>query len=231
MSLRQFRQSVVQSLLSSKLGRCPKCIRWSLTGTAVSWVVELSFLWLQFQPVLSRLGFVVAVSFTALLIGHLITFTIRVASQPVVASSILSTGLPSQQSRRIAMLRIGWAALSSTVWGYAVFRSPKDAYAQNASSCENPHWKNSGAAIGPVTVCGKNNHVAEEAAQIALQSAATAVANAICNPLSTQACPFCVAGREQLAITCISLGTACSGGTLFTCNAVVTKVNCRCGTS
>ena len=129
------------------------------------------------------------------------------------------------------MLRIGWAALSAAVWGYAVFRSPKDANAQKPASCESPHWKDSGAAIGPVTVCGKNNHVAEEAAQIALQPAATAVANLICNPLSTQACPFCVAGREQLAITCTNLETPCSGGTLFSCTAVVTKVNCRCGTS
>jgi hypothetical protein len=231
MSVRQVRQSIVNSLLNSKLGRCPKCIRWSLTGTVVSWVVEILFLWLQLHPVFSRLGFVVAASFTALLIAHLITFTIRVTSQPVVANSGLSPEGPSQHGRRMAMVRIGWAGLSAAVWGYAVFQSPKNAYAQKAPTCESPHWKPSNANIGPVTVCGKNNHVAEEAAAAALQNAATAFANTICNPLSTLACPFCVAGREQLAITCTDLGTPCSGGTQFSCSAVVTKVNCRCGTS
>jgi len=231
MSVRQVRQSVVHSLLSSKLGRCPKCIRWSLTGTVVSWVVDIVLLWLQLPPLFSRLGFVVAASFTALLMAHLIAFTIRVASHPDVLGSGLTAEGPPQPGRRMAMLRIGWAALSATVWGYAVFQSPKDAYARKTPSCESPQWKISGASIGPVTVCGKNKHVAEEAASTALQNAATTVANAICGPLSTLACPFCVAGREQLSITCIDLGTGCSGGTQFSCSAVVTKVNCRCGTS
>jgi len=230
MSLRQVRQSIVHSLLSSKLGRCPKCIRWSLSGTVVSWAVEALFLRLQLPSVFSRLGFVIAASFTALWIAHWIIFTIRIASQPVVASSGLSPEV-SSHGRRIAMLRIGWAGLTAAVWGYAVFRSPNNANAQKPASCESPHWKASNASIGPVTVCGKNRHVAEEAAAIALQNAATAVANAICNPLSTLACPFCVAGREQLSITCTDLGTPCSGGTQFSCSAVVTKVNCRCGTS
>lgn len=69
----------LRMLISAKLGRCPRCMRWSVIGSLTGWAVSAIVYFLWPNPILLSLSVLVAVSFTLLMISHIVVFMARVA--------------------------------------------------------------------------------------------------------------------------------------------------------
>jgi hypothetical protein len=70
-------QGGLRSFITSKLGRCPKCMRSSLLGTLMGWTAAATIYLIWPFPALVGLGVLVAASFTVLLFAHVVAFTSR----------------------------------------------------------------------------------------------------------------------------------------------------------
>lgn len=67
----------LRTLISTKLGVCPKCIRSSIVGSIISWVGFAVLSFISPPPILLNLVIGVAIAFTILMVSHLVAFTIR----------------------------------------------------------------------------------------------------------------------------------------------------------
>jgi hypothetical protein len=67
----------LRTLIASKLGRCPRCIRASAFGTLAGWIAAalVSVAWPT--PILLGLSFLLAIGFSTLLVAHLLAFLAR----------------------------------------------------------------------------------------------------------------------------------------------------------
>lgn len=73
-------QKGLKALVNGKLGRCPKCMRWSALGTLLSWVALLCIYFVLPNPYLLGLTLLVATSFTLLWLSHIVALTLRAGS-------------------------------------------------------------------------------------------------------------------------------------------------------
>ena len=60
-----------------KLGKCPKCMRWSTAGSLLSWLVVTHLYLLKPHVILFDLTLILAMGFTSLLVAHIVAFTLR----------------------------------------------------------------------------------------------------------------------------------------------------------
>lgn len=84
----------LQALISSKLGRCSKCMRLSLAGAMVGWLASTVVHLLWPGTFLWYLSLLSASSFTLLWLLHVVTFAAR-----VVAGARLAAQLPASRNR------------------------------------------------------------------------------------------------------------------------------------
>jgi hypothetical protein len=104
-------------------------------GTATSWAAAFAAVVLfpkgTFKVIILTVALSIAASFTVLLIAHLIRFMTRLARQPAAESEALEPRI----GRRLAMLRLGQAALATAVVGGTLFL-PRKVAAQALCNCQ-----------------------------------------------------------------------------------------------
>lgn len=133
-------QAGFRSLISAKLGRCPRCIRAAFLGTLVTWVAVAVVLLMWPGSVMLLGTLAVAVSFTGLLLGHVAALTVRTAS--LLGSSratppALGGRWHQDAGRRqflIAVGRFSAGALFAAIFGAGV---TSRATAQGPTACQS----------------------------------------------------------------------------------------------
>jgi len=137
---RRIRQVIapVKALLQAKLGRCPRCMRWSILGALASWSAYAATASFWPDPgLLVALG-IPAVCFTLLMATHVIVYMIRVSVALRAFERRVANG-SAPVTVRISRRQLVWMACQAAV-GFvlmAVFgRSP--AFAQ-AAACAGAH--------------------------------------------------------------------------------------------
>ncbi len=233
-------QKGLRALISRKLGRCPRCMRASAFGTLAGWATFAATYVVWPHPTLLALGLFVAVSFTLLLLAHLVAVMVRVASLHDAVHAGHSVSVPTEFSvgRRAMLLRLGRAALWTAAFGFGIFRTPRKAGAgAPPPTCERPAKHETkavaGSNLGANRVCAANKKAAEAAALPLFAAPAGIFAKNFCFGFNSQTCPRCVVKSEDVDIDCTDTKIPCQipgdgPGTFFDCTGVVTKVACRC---
>jgi hypothetical protein len=104
----------LRSLIGRKLGRCPRCMRASTSGTMIGWVASAAVYVLWPNPALLALSAVIAAGFTLLLLAHLVAFTART----MTLWETLHASAPSEvqqlwPSRRVFLMSLLGAAAAA----------------------------------------------------------------------------------------------------------------------
>lgn len=102
--------------VSAKLGRCPRCMRWSLHGAVVGWFV-LAAAWIA-APALWWVVLPWPASFTALWLLHLIVFGMRGVRRLSVGDGARGQGIAARPLSRRHVLhfaRFAAAAVAASV--------------------------------------------------------------------------------------------------------------------
>ena len=71
----------IRKRLSTKLGRCPFCIRWSALGTVLSWSTVGLLALVRVEWITLMGAITLALGFTTLIGAHLLVFTSRALKQ------------------------------------------------------------------------------------------------------------------------------------------------------
>ena len=220
--------SRLRDMISRKLGRCPRCMRSCARGMCVSWVMAAAIVAIAPYPLLLAPALVVAVSFTLLLLAHLVAVTVRVARMPEGSATGEDASTQLVIGRRGAAARLGQAALWTAVFGLGLFWPARKAQAQSPSPtpgmCETQ-----GAFTANVPA---STNVAANNENQAVRMMCEAAANAHCSPFSSSSCPFCKLKGGQGALSCTVTCTPAPGQKkLFNSTAgTVTARGCECGT-
>jgi hypothetical protein len=236
-----------RTLADAKLGRCPRCIRSAVLGTAVSWagLAVVSLGWPH--PVALLVAGLFAASFTLLLLGHLVALSGRVAAalhelerrQPADGRAEQVPG--SRRAFVGTVLQVSAAALTAALFGRWLFQ-PALAVAQ-APRCggapQNIPANNAAAQVGPITVSIGANSARAAEAEAERNPAAIAQARTFAERFcaSIAACPadalcalknFTVSFQNGCArIVPPPPGTP-AGLIPFSCTGRVTAVQCDC---
>ncbi len=101
----------VRTLVSAKVGKCAKCMRWSLRGAVLGWVA-LGLVWLA-APRWAPFVLVWPLSFTTLWIIHIVTFGRRVVRN-VIEKNDKENG-PAIPGRRVLLRFLSASAVAAAV--------------------------------------------------------------------------------------------------------------------
>ena len=101
-------------MFSAKLGRCARCMRWSLQGAVAGWLV-LAVVWLA-APALAWIVLLWPVGFTALWLSHLYAFGLRGVQHLSAQDDTRREGPPPTPYSRRNVLRFArFAAAAAAV--------------------------------------------------------------------------------------------------------------------
>ncbi len=222
-------QGGLKSLIASKLGQCPRCMRVATFGALGAWALTVLLYLVWPVPALVGIGLLVAVGFTALLIAHLVAFTVRLmALRQAIAATDTTEHAAFSPGRRAAtarVLRMGLAALLASVFGVGLFGRPRVAH---ASKCEEVHATNEEKKT---TLCAPNETSAKAEALPFLTKKGREFAVALCatfnNDCTSKKCNLKSTGFGGLS--CKQIG-ACKGNNKhWECTLKVLSVECICG--
>ncbi len=223
-------QQGLRALISRKLGRCPRCMRASAFGTLAGWATFAATYVVWPHPTLLALGLLVTVSFTLLLLAHLVAVMVRVASLHDAVHAGHSAGVPAEFSvgRRAVLLRLGRAALWTAAFGFGLFRMPREAGAEQANPCKGE--RAIAHPLAPLTVCAKDAADAAKKTEPLFRKDAKAFGNNFCRLFNF--CKFrCMEKGVGIDIVCSKIrDDDCKNphDDFFGCDATVTKVVCGC---
>lgn len=243
--------------VSRKLGRCRRCIQASAVITLVSWAV-VAVMWIvSSTPIALRLGLLVAVSLTSLMVAHLAAIIARATTLHKEVSRELGMG------RGEALLSLSRVALGAAIFGFGIILDacsttslanlPISGGGRNAAlggpgsspsatpspdpsvCCEGLHSVS--ITVGPVTVCAKNEADAIAAASplLAADPAGNATAKARCEEISpTSVCRKCkFVGKVVAGTSCATDNKKCTppqtGKKEWFCTALIIQIRCTCG--
>lgn len=193
-------QRGLRALISRKLGRCSRCMRSSALGTLAAWVIFAAISVVRPHPALLGLGLLVAVSFTLLLLAHLVVLVGRVATLHDALHAGHSASIPAEfrMGRRTALLRLSRATLWVAVFGLGLFRMPREAEANVL-------------ALGPDVSCVRACDAAKESCERQC-SAGRAACLAQCPGLGFACDYYCHAAFYVCRANCAKNHDACVGG-------------------
>lgn len=218
----------LKGLVSGKLGRCPKCMRWSARGTFISCAVAAVVYFVLPNPYLIGLSLLVVTSFTLLWIAHIVTFTfLTLKFRTAVVDQVRHTGnkIEPQLSRRefvpMSLKLLGLSLLISIV--------PRSVVGSIAPNFKNLKCRDipseSCTSPGLKRICAATR--AEAYLIYELQ--------VICDPITCLGDCFSNDTHEPecrsviFSCACYPTGEECDGGEIFRCDCTsTTEIKCRC---
>jgi uncharacterized membrane protein len=128
-----------KELVSRKLGRCARCMRACAKGVAASCVATIvtttMFPQGPFKLIAVIAALVVAACFTLLLLAHLGAVMVRSTRKRAEIAARENVSFEPSVGRRLAMVRMGQAAVATAVLGGSLFL-PRKIAAQQLCNCQ-----------------------------------------------------------------------------------------------
>jgi len=210
----------VQTLLQAKLGRCPKCMRWSILGALASWSAYGAAASLGPDPALLLVLGIPAACFTLLMATHVLVYMIRFSVALRAFERRVANG-SAEAARTMSRRRLAWMACQAAV-GFvlvAVF-GRRPAFGQ-IPACAGPH---ASPNVGVLVSTGETEMIARRNLEIfIIQRCDNACVNFGC---MTGDCRAIQGGLKNPGIKCHFDKKTGS----FTCQAEVVQCVCGCST-
>lgn len=129
----------MKHVISRKLGRCSRCMRSCARGMVAGWTVTYAAIaFIPEGPVQNTallLALPVALSFTLLLLAHLVTLMVRIVRQPEPLPVVNKDLREDPMDRRSVLLRLGSAAVWTAAFGFGLLL-PRSAIAEALCNCQ-----------------------------------------------------------------------------------------------
>src|SRR5262245_7019446 len=210
----------VQTLLQAKLGRCPKCMRWSILGALASWSAYGVGASLWPDPGLLLVLGIPAVCFTLLMATHVIVYVIRV-SVALRASERRVANRSAEATHRMSRRQLAWMACQAAVSFVLVAVFGRRPAVGQIPVCAGPH---NTPNVGVLVSSGETEIIARRNLEIfIIQRCDNACLNFGC---TTGDCRAVQGGLKNPGIKChFDKKTG-----VFSCQAEVVQCVCGCST-